>query len=528
MKKSILLATLLLCINAGAFTLETEILPGEQWWGGTDRTFGTAPYGQDSEKEFLLTVSNYSNHAVPFFISSKGRYIWSESAFDLTIASGKITAVGDARIELVQAGRTIRDAFKDASVKHFPGTGTLPPEEFVTKPQYNTWIELTSRQNQKDILAYAEAIVANGFPTGGVLMIDGGWHVTNGNYAFKPDRFPDPKAMCERLHELGFKVMLWVCPFITTGTPQYEDLRDKGYLLLEKNGAEPAIVTWWAGRSAEIDFTNPDARDWFIGKLKGLQEEFGVDGFKFDAGDALYFPDDQVRTFDGKSRAQEQSQLWAELGYAFPYNEFRASWKMGGKPVVLRLQDKDYSWGGVGELLPDMITAGITGHICVCPDMIGGGESSSFRDIDWEKFDQELMVRSCQIHAVMPMMQFSVAPWRILDEEHLQACREAAALHVALGDYMIEQALKSAKENVPFIRPMDYSFPGQGFEACADQYMLGDKYLMAPMVVSGNTRTVKLPEGIWYDETGRRYRGGKTYTIDVPLNRIPMFSRTKD
>lgn len=54
--------------------------------------------------------------------------------------------------------------------------------------------------------------------------------------------------------------------------------------------------------------------------------------------------------------------------------------------------------------------------------MIGGGEFGSFLDIDTDNFDQELIVRSCQIHAFMPMMQFSVAPWRILDREHLDIC----------------------------------------------------------------------------------------------------------
>lgn len=46
--------------------------------------------------------------------------------------------------------------------------------------------------------------------------------------------------------------------------------------------------------------------------------------------------------------------------------------------------------------------------------MVGGGQYGSFLNIDRDKFDQDLIVRSCQVHAMMPMMQFSVAPWRIL------------------------------------------------------------------------------------------------------------------
>ena len=57
--------------------------------------------------------------------------------------------------------------------------------------------------------------------------------------------------------------------------------------------------------------------------------------------------------------------------------------------------------------------------------------------------------------------------------------------------------------------------------------MLGGKYLVAPMLEPGTVRTVRLPKGRWTDETGRKYKGGKTYTLDVPLSRIPVFTRVK-
>ena len=72
---------------------------------------------------------------------------------------------------------------------------------------------------------------------------------------------------------------------------------------------------------------------------------------------------------------------------------------------------------------------------------------------------------------------------------------------------------------------MDYAFPGQGFEECNDQYMLGDDILVAPVMDTGLSRTVKLPKGKWQDENGKVYKGGKTYTIDVPLDRLPRFTR---
>ena len=65
-----------------------------------------------------------------------------------------------------------------------------------------------------------------------------------------------------------------------------------------------------------------------------------------------------------------------------------------------------------------MTTAGLLGFAYTCPDMIGGGEFNSFLNIKEGELDEELIVRSCQIHAMMPMMQFSVAPWRILNQKN--------------------------------------------------------------------------------------------------------------
>jgi alpha-glucosidase len=142
-----------------------------------------------------------------------------------------------------------------------------------------------------------------------------------------------------------------------------------------------------------------------------------------------------------------------------------------------------------------MISAGLLGYAYTCPDMIGGGMQGDFVNIDSDKFDQALIVRSAQIHALMPMMQFSVAPWRILDQKHLEICRNMAHLHVKMGEYILECAKNSAITGEPIVRHMEYMFPDQNFAECKDQFMLGEKYLITPILTSENTRQVVLPKG---------------------------------
>ena len=275
------------------------------------------------------------------------------------------------------------------------------------------------------------------------------------------------------------------------------------------------------------DLSNPAAYNHLREALQKIQKDYGIDGFKFDAGDPERYLAKDVDVFDQQSYDTEQTYLWAKLGLEFPYNEFRACWKWGGQPLVQRLGDKTYSWNGVASLVPSMVSAGLLGYSYTCPDMIGGGEYSSFLGIDVSSFDQTLIVRSCQIHSMMPMMQFSVAPWRILNKENLETCIKYAKWHEQLGDYILSLAKEASITGEPIVRHMEYAFPNQGFEECKDQYMLGNKYLVAPIMSSDNTRIVKLPKGKWKDDMGKLYKGGKTYTIDVPLSRLPWFVEVK-
>ena len=96
-----------------------------------------------------------------------------------------------------------------------------------------------------------------------------------------------------------------------------------------------------------------------------------------------------------------------------------------------------------------------------------------------------------------------------------------------MGNYLLQMAVHASQTGEPIVRHLEYAFPHQGFTDCHDHFMVGDKYLVAPMVTKGTCRKVKLPKGEWKDDMGKKFRGPKTIEIEVPLERLPYFERIK-
>jgi len=62
----------------------------------------------------------------------------------------------------------------------------------------------------------------------------------------------------------------------------------------------------------------------------------------------------------------------------------------------------------------------------------------------------------------------------------------------------------------------------------ADQYMMGDGYMAAPILNLGQrSRPVYFPHGADWEHhyTGTLYKGGTTETVDAPLDTFPLFKR---
>ena len=520
---------------AAAVTTEIPLLEGERWWGGGGGDGHNQPYGAaDSRRVNLRTHGNTSS---PLLVSSCGRYVWSEKPFGYAFKDGKLVIDSDVeKVEPVQAGKTLKDAYLAAAKAHMRFDGRVPPDVFFSLPQWNNWIEIFLHgMDQKAADDYTAELAKSGFPCG-VYMMDGGWFSHQGSYEFYEKDFPDPKGLFDRINAQGWIPLIWTAHFVSPDSREYKKLRyhpkfgGLDYLAYRKRPGShaAAVVRWWSGISAVYDLTKPAARDFYVKTLRDFAAQYGIKGFKFDAGDPYMFVED-CRFADEMAEPVDYTRLYAELAAnEFPYHEIRVSWKCGGLPLVTRLGDRAHAWTGPAAqdtVVPQMIAAGLLGCPYSLADMVGGGLESSFLG---RKVDEKLFVRSAAMQSLMPMMQFSPAPWRHLSPDGVRLCRRFADLHIAFAPYILAQARHAAKTGEPIVRAMEYEFPHQGFNRPMQQFMLGDRWLVAPVVTPDDAKTVELPAGNWRDDLGTVHEGPKTISLaDVPLDRLPRYERLR-
>ena len=527
-------------ISAEADSLSVGMLPGEHWWGvcnsfGTNMPFTVATKGFKAD----LFAWNYGGQTASMLLSDLGRVVYCPEQTRVSVDGGQIRMESDgAGVTLEQGGRNLREAYAYAQARHFPPSGKMPDPLFFSAPQYNTWMELTYNQNEKGIVAYAQSMLDNGLPPG-VLMIDDTWQYNYGVWEFDPRKFSDPKGMCDKLHRMGFKVLLWVIPFVSLDSQPYRDLTlhgrtytpAKGGFILDERTGKPVHVSWWNGYSALLDLTDPVGDTWFRAQLDRLRADYGVDGFKFDGGHFQYYPVAGRIVYAKGATGAQQNHAYAKYGEAYQTSEHRCVWGMAGRPVMVRLPDKGNRWSEVQRLVPDMLAAGLLGYPFICPDMIGGGSWTAYLPGSKTPYDKELFIRSAQVHALCPMMQFSVSPWRLMkdDPDGRRIIRDLVALRQKFAPKFVELARRAGETGEPMMRYLEYAYPGIGYAEIRDQFLMGDDLLVVPVLEKGaKTRRVVIPPGRWLGDDGKEVVGPATVEVAAPLERLPHFVRVSE
>jgi alpha-D-xyloside xylohydrolase len=110
-------------------------------------------------------------------------------------------------------------------------------------------------------------------------------------------------------------------------------------------------------------------------------------------------------------------------------------------------------------------------------------------------------------------------------EETEARCRRLMELRMRLVPYLHAAFVRYLKEGLPPFRALVMDYPDDPQTWTLDnQYLMGERLLVAPVVAGASGREVYLPEGGWFDFwSGKRYAGRQRIQVAAPLEQIPLY-----
>ncbi|HEY9291374.1 MAG TPA: alpha-xylosidase [Microlunatus sp.] len=349
------------------------------------------------------------------------------------------------------------------------------------------------------------------------------------DFIWDPAMFPDPPGMLSRLRSRGLKICVWINPYIAQRSVLFAEGRELGYLVRTTDGDVWQSDLWQAGMGL-VDFTNPDARDWYAAKLKLLLDD-GVDCFKTDFGERI--PTDAVVWHDGSDPARMHN-YYAQLYNQTVFDLLRTERGDGEAVVFARSataggQKYPVHWGGdcestypsMAESLRGGMSLALSGFGYWSHD-IGGFEGTPDPGVfkRWVAFG--LLSSHSRLHGSSSYR----VPWAF-DEEAVDITRRFARLKMRLMPYLSRLGKIAHTEGVPIMRPMVLEFADDRGAARVDtQYLLGDRLLVAPVFDADGRADFYLPEGTWtHLLTGEKLAGPRWHHGQYGFDSLPLFVR---
>jgi alpha-D-xyloside xylohydrolase len=483
----------------------------------------TQPHGAE-------TTHSYKN--VRFFLSSGGDGLLADTyrrvGFDVgsesTISNG--VTVDDDNFQFVFFyGPEFTDVLEDYTAL------TGRPGE-VPKWSLGVWMSRLAYETREELEGVADRLRAEGMPCD-VLHLDPPWLADNGLCGLRWDReaFHDPEGMIEGLHAEGFKLSLWEYPYLLTTTDAFDEAREAGYLI-DDPGGKPYLLSrlsWDDVRGGIVDFSNPGAVAWWQDRHRHLLE-MGVDAFKTDFGE--YLPEDAVCAdgTTGRASRNRQAHRYTEAVHEAmaetrpdrtPLLWARPGWAGGQQYPVHWGGDPNTTFEAMGSSLRGGLSLMLSGYAFWSAD-IGGfhGEPSTELYVRWAQFG--LLGNShARFHGTTPR-----EPWAF-GEEAAEIVREYARERYRLLPYLYSYAERAPETGLPVMRPLVLEFQDdRGVHGIGDQVMMGENLLLAPVFDPHGYVDVYLPSGTWIDYwTGERHEGGRTLSLQVDLDEMPVFLR---
>ncbi|KAF7401558.1 hypothetical protein HZH68_007378 [Vespula germanica] len=526
-----------------------ELGDDTEWFGGPQLRYQHWPIQHMYYEEEPYLPSHPVNMAVAerYWLSGKGTYIYVDlkdplfldqnnymDKYICLVAKNKGPYRHRESITLnyeIGVFRNPRVAHEYVVNNHLGKPTGHPNERMIKHPIWSTWARYKANISEYPIEDFALEIIQHGF-NNSQLEVDDNWETCYGSAEFDKSKFPFPIRLTDILHYRGFRVTLWIHPFINKNCePAYSTALKNSYFVKSTTGK--VDMQWWQGtEAATIDFTNPEAVKWWVARLKVL-EGYGIDSFKFDAGEPSWLP--QISSLNSSLDIQPgifTKDYVTTLAKNFDDNiEVRVGWRSQELPIFVRMIDKDSTWtwnNGLPTLITTLLQMNLNGYVHVLPDMIGGNGYLNGALNGTVYPPKELFIRWLQANVFMPSLQYSFVPWDF-DNETVAICKKYTDLHAAITPLILDRMNESIRTGAPLNPPIWWVDPtDKTAHKINDEYLLGEEVLVAPVIEEGAvSRDIYLPKGLWKDASDNNtYIGpGWVRNYDAPLDKLPYFYR---
>ncbi|MFZ0743469.1 MAG: glycoside hydrolase family 31 protein [Terracidiphilus sp.] len=493
---------------------------------------------------------------VPFLVTNKGYGLVWDNSSKTTIEPGFneqtrwTSEVGNRVSFFVIAGKTADEIY--AGYRLLTG-----PTPMLPKAAYG-YIQCKQRYaSQEEVMAVAKGYRERHLPAD-VIVVDWFYYTKMGQMDFDPRFWPDPAAMNEQLHKMGFQTMISVWPRFVPDDRFYAELLEKGWFIHLADGT-PINGLPYDRAGSDIDTTNPDAAKWYWKTIRDNILSKGFDSLWADETEPDLPPNG---AYLHVGPGTQYFNVYPLFHTAALYNGFRQD-ESGRRALILSRDaylgvqrngtivwssDIYPTWDTLRRQIPtglDFAASGIT----YWSNDAGGWQylpkehhpahrplldpSDARANVGGYDDYPELYTRWFQYATFLPI--FRTHGSRRYNEvwsygkQAEPILEKYLRLRYQLMPYIYSLGYKTWLTGAPFLRALPLDFPDDPKVAdLRDEYMFGPAFLIAPVTEQGATsRKVYLPAGAaWYNYwTDERFQGGQTITVAAPIDTIPLFVR---
>lgn len=408
---------------------------------------------------------------------------------------------------------------------HICGKQMLPPR-FSFDYCASTMAYTDAPDSENQMYKFLEKIDELDLNCTGFYLSSGYTSIGNQRCVFNwnTEKFSNPEKFIEHFQGAGVDLIPNIKPAFLQSHPMYSEIAEKGLFVKNSDGT-PFITRFWDGQGSYLDFTNPDAREFWIENVK---DKLLNKGIKWTWNDNNEFDiKDEEAVANGFGKAVNASRIRPVLTYLMVYSSYLAqtekypdlrpflSTRSGNIGVRRYAQtwsgDNRTDWNSLRYCHFIGLTMSLSGFYFYGHDLGGfSGEMPS----------RELLLRWLQLGLFEPRFTIhswnsdgsATMPWSYPDI--VPYVKEIFAQRKELVPYLYNCAYRAVEYDEPINSPVFLYYDGEERES--DLFLAGRNILVCPVLDEGkNTVTVRLPKGDrWYFD-GKVFEGGTSVEIQI-------------